>query len=126
MNRRGEPCGAYALEGKRFCFWHDPDNQDAAQAARSAGGRARHGRDIGTTGGDDAEAGDLETVAGWAAILAQAGRDVLRLENSIARARALGYLAGQAVNVLQVAELEAQLEELRQTLEALKHEQGDH
>jgi len=42
-------------------------------------------------------------------ILERAVNDVLSLENSIARARSLGYLAGQAIRVFETIELEARV-----------------
>jgi hypothetical protein len=112
--RNGQPCAAYAVAGGDFCFWHDPDRQADRDAACSRGGKARHGRAIGTTGAGDSVA--LSTVADVVCILRDTIRDCLALENSIARARTMGYLAGMAVRALEVSELEARVEALERTL----------
>ena len=114
LNRTGDPCGAYALISSDRCFYHDPDAQAERAAARSKGGRRRHGRDIGETGAADPVR--LETVRDAVEILADAVRDALRLENSIARARTIGYLASQAIAALKVADLERRIIEMEEAL----------
>lgn len=38
----GQPCKAFARRGSVYCFLHDPNQRDAARAARAAGGKARN------------------------------------------------------------------------------------
>jgi hypothetical protein len=73
-------------------------------AARRAGGQARHGRKIGTTG--DGPAVVLSSLGDVLALLERAVNDVLTLENSVNRARALGYLAGAWGALYESSELE--------------------
>ena len=37
----GEPCGANARRGSKYCFFHDPEAKDERKAARRAGGISR-------------------------------------------------------------------------------------
>lgn len=123
-NARGEPCAAYAVEGSAFCFWHCPELAEARKAARVSGGLARHGR----TGILDASRGgvQLETVGDVLVLLERALSDALVLENSIARARAVGYLVSVAVKVLEVTELERRVTRLeeRQAERELQNTRG--
>lgn len=115
-NRRGEPCAAYACKDSDYCYWHDPDKAAERKAARRKGGLARHGRSIGVTG--DPEPVAISSVADVVRLLEQAVNDVLRLENSIQRARAIGYLAGVIVKALELGELEERVAALEAALKA--------
>jgi hypothetical protein len=77
------------------------------KAARSRGGQARHGRRIGTTG--QAEPVAITSVDGVIKLLAQEIRNVLTLEKSISRARAVGYLASVALKSFDLGEYDARL-----------------
>ena len=107
-NKRGDPCGAYSLLDSDFCFAHCPSKAAARKAARSAGGRARHGRSLGAVATGD-QGVKLGSVGDVVALLQETVRDVLTLENSIGRARAVGYLAGIAVRALEVSDLEQRI-----------------
>lgn len=112
--RKGSPCQAWAVEGSRFCFWHDPARAQERRAARAKGGKARHGRQIGPTGG--AEPVKIGSAADTLPILERAVNDLLALENSVNRARAIGYLCGQVVKVFEVTDLQARMEALESVL----------
>lgn len=101
----GRPCGSWALTGSSFCFMHDPTRSAERQEARSRGGRARHGRTLTTSTGAVA----LGSVADVVKVLEGELGALLSLEGSVARARAVGYLCGQAVRALEVSELEARI-----------------
>jgi len=58
----------------------------------------------------------VETPADVLNVVRGAILDVLRLENSIARARTLGYLAGVALKAFEVTELDQRLTALEQTV----------
>ena len=102
-NKRGEPCGATVLRGSAYCWTHDPTKSKERLAARSKGGRARHGRKLAA---GQAEGVTIKTAADVLAIVEMAVNDALGLENSVSRSRTLGYLAGVATKVLELAELE--------------------
>ena len=113
-NKQGQPCGAFALAGSDFCFHHDPDKAVERKAARAKGGRARHGRKI-ATGGND-EPVEIATASDVVELLTRTINDCLILENSIQRARAIGYLAGVIVKALEIAELEERVAALEAAL----------
>jgi len=113
-NRRGEPCQVRSLPDSDYCWFHDPDKAFERQEARSRGGRARHGRTLGESGHGGTVR--LGSVADVVQLLEETVRDLFSLENSIARARAVGYLCGLAVRALEVSDLEARLTKLEAEL----------
>ena len=113
-NLRGEPCGAYAMAQSEYCFHHDPARAAERKAARSKGGRARHGRNL-VSGGNSGPT-TIESVEDVVDLLARTINDVLTLENSVQRARAIGYLAGVIVKALEAAELEDRVAALETAL----------
>ena len=105
--KAGHPCRGFALQGKAFCFAHDPAIADKRKEACARGGRARHGRRLGTTStGDALEIHSLEDVSRL--IVAEISM-VRSLEKSISRARAVGYLAAILVTVYTQSELEQRI-----------------
>lgn len=60
---------------------------------------------------------ELRCLADVVGLVERAVSDVLVLENSVARARAVGYLAGIGVKALQASELEARIARLEDHLE---------
>ncbi len=113
LTRKGEPCRGYRVQGSRFCFWHAPSRARQRKAARSAGGRARHGRSLVTTSQGPVE---IRSIADVVELLGTVVNDVLLLENSVARARALGSLASVLVGALRDGELERRLLALEELL----------
>ena len=110
--KRGLPCKGWAVSGSDFCFVHDPSLAKERAAARSKGGRARHGRRIGQTGaGDPVILGDVGAVV---RLLERVINDALSLENSLQRARTVGSLAGVVLKGLEVGELEDRVSALEQ------------
>ena len=107
LTKHGEPCRAYACTGSQYCYHHDPERSAARAAARSKGGKARHGRTLAGRSpdaplqvGDDCSEVDLINAA----------LDVVwGLEASIAKARTLGYLAGQAIAARRNTDLEERM-----------------
>jgi hypothetical protein len=114
ITKNGAPCGAYALSGSDYCFHHDPARAAERRQARRKGGRARHGRAIGPTGQPQPVA--LESMADVAALLQVTINDALRLENSLHRARTIGYLAGLLIKALDIATLEARVAQIEHVL----------
>lgn len=111
----GRSCAAYAVEGSAFCFWHCPEQAEARRAARVSGGLARQGR-VGVLRGGQGVVVPLKSLADVVQLLEQTVSDVLTLENSISRARAVGYLAGIAARVLEASDLEERIVRLEQQL----------
>ncbi len=85
-----------------YCFHHDPARAAERAAARAKGGRARHGRQVSTAQHDPVQ---VQTADDIMRLLEAAINDALRLENSLNRARTVGYLAMAAVKVLETREL---------------------
>ncbi len=83
------------------------------------GGRARHGRKLGSAALSGSELGSIltiETVADVMGLLRRAVADTLMLERSLGRARTVGYLAGIMLKALEVGELEERIAALEAQL----------
>jgi hypothetical protein len=111
----GDPCGAPPLLDGDFCLWHDPEHADVVAEARRVGGSRR--RKEATIAVAYAFEG-LAAVPQIRRLVEVAVTDVLSLDNSIARARTLAYLAQTATKLLEVGELEQRLERVEQALKA--------
>ena len=85
---------------------HSPEHTEEMAEARRLGGLRRR-REVAVSGAY--EFAGLESVADIRRILEVAVLDTLGLENSIARARTLAYLAMTAIKLLETGELEDRL-----------------
>ena len=106
----GKPCQAFAVEGSRFCFWHEPGLARERAAARSRGGRARHNRTLDGDGGTVV----LQDVGDVCRLLERVAGDLFALETSVARARAVVYVCSVAIKAFEVGELEERLDALEE------------
>jgi hypothetical protein len=114
----GGPCRQAPLTGKDFCYWHDPEMAEEAQEARRLGGlRRRRERTV----GDAYQFDGLATAEQIRRLVEIAVVDALGLENSIARARTLAYLAQTAAKLLELGDLEVRLREVESALEPRLH-----
>ena len=109
----GEPCQATPMRGENFCFWHSPEHAEEAAEARRLGGLRRRKERI-TQGAYDFDG--LEDVTKIRRLLEIAVVDTLALESSIARSRALAYLAQMALRALEVGELEDRIDALEEAM----------
>src|SRR5688572_5366050 len=114
-NEQGEPCGQAPLQGGEYCFWHDPAHAAEAKEARRHGGVPR--RREGTLAGAYNLEG-LTSVPQIRRLLEVAGFDLLSLENSVGRARALVSVAVAAAKLLETGDQEERLTTLEETLES--------
>ncbi len=105
----GEACRATPLREEPFCFWHSPTHAEEAAAARKVGGQRRR-REHTIAGAYDLEG--LEDVRGLRRVLDITLADLLGIDNSISRARALIALVGSGAKLLEVGEHEERLEAL--------------
>jgi hypothetical protein len=112
----GTSCQAYAVAGSDYCFHHDPARAAERRQARSKGGRARHGRHIGPVG--QAEPVALDTMVDVATLLERAINETLQLENSIQRARTLGYLANLYIKALRATPFAQRRTRIRRALDS--------
>ena len=99
-------CQAAPVKDGDHCFWHSPEYAEDVAEARRLGGLRRR-REVTVSGAY--EVNGLETGGDLRRLLVIASLDTLGLENSIARARTLGYLVGVAGKLLETGELEERL-----------------
>ncbi len=93
---------------------HSPEYAEEVAEARRLGGLRRR-REVAVSGAYEFDG--METVTGLRRLLVIAALDTLGLENSIARARTLGYLVGVAGRLLETGELEERLASLENALQ---------
>ncbi len=108
LKENGQPCNAPKLQDGNYCLMHSPEHATEAAEARRLGGLRR--REVAVTGAF--EFPGLESVADIRRLLEIAVLDTLGLENSIARARTLAYLATTAIKLLESGEFEERLASL--------------
>ena len=119
-NQRGEVCKQAPLVGSLLCFWHDPENAEAAREARRLGGVRR--RREGTVRGAY-DVASLDSVAGLRRLLDIAVADTLSLDNSVARNRIIVAVVTAGGALLEKGELQSRLEAIETVLgERLKTE----
>lgn len=109
----GQPCGAAPLHDDDFCFWHSPKYAEEAAEARRQGGLRRRRESV-VAGVYNFEG--LHGVEQIQRLLEIATVDTLALESSIARSRAIAYLAGVALKAHETGELEGRLKALEAAL----------
>jgi len=110
----GKRCRAPALQGRPFCFAHDPERAQERADARQRGGYNRR-----TPKATDPEGYPtrLRSVGDVQAVLERALADTWAQENSGARTQALVRLAHGALKALEVGDLEGRLAALEARLE---------
>jgi hypothetical protein len=109
----GAHCGSPPLRDGEFCLMHDPAHADEVAEGRRLGGQRRR-REAAVTGAYDFEG--LSTVAQIRRLVEVAVVDTLALENSVARARTLAYLAQTAAKLLEAGEHEERLQAVEAAL----------
>lgn len=111
----GKPCAMAAMKESKYCFTHNP--QAAAQRATAhklGGQRTRPGH-----GGDGSNLPTtIKTIAQAMTILDYTLRELLQLENSIQRSRALIALVGGYVDAVKVGEIESRMIAIEAALKA--------
>ena len=111
----GTPCRAAPLTEGDYCLMHSPEHAEEVQEARRLGGLRRR-REVTVQGAYERDG--LRSVDGLLRVLEIAVLDTLGLDNSVARARTLGYLVGVGLKALEVGELEARLGALEAAVRA--------
>lgn len=106
--KNGKPCSAYAIEGSRFCFTHDPRRAAERAIAHKKGGENRSR----AHNSAPFPSADVKTGSGLLALMEQVFKDTWTLDLSVARSRTLGYLAQVQKGVLEVGELEQRIKRL--------------
>ena len=104
----GTACGAAALPGSQFCFFHDPAKAAARRQAQSAGGQANK---MATLPADVPDV-TVEDGADVVKLLGATINQVRRGEIDPRVANAVGYLSNIVLSATGQRELESRLEEL--------------
>ena len=117
FKENGQPCHAPKLRDSDYCLMHSPEHAAEAAEARRLGGLRRR-REVAVTGAY--EFPGLQCVTDIRRLLEIAVLDTLGLENSIARARTLAYLAMTAIKLLEVGELEQRIASLEAAVNGQK------
>ena len=115
----GEPCRAAPLRDSEFCLMHSPEHAREVQEARRLGGLRRK-REATVVGAYEFDG--LSTVDGIRRLLEVAVLDTLGMENSIARARTLAYLAQVALRTLEVGEMEQRIAILEEVVRGQRNQ----
>jgi len=105
----GQTCRAAPLKDGDYCLMHSPEHAEDMAEARRLGGLRRR-REVAVSGAYDFMG--LQSVGDIRRLLEVAVLDTLGLENSIARARTLAYLATTAIKLLEAGEFEQRLASL--------------
>ncbi len=114
----GSACQAPPLKDGDFCVAHSPEHASEMQEARRLGGLRRR-RELAVAGAYHFDG--LATAEQIRRLVEIAVVDTLGLENSVARARTLAYLAQTAAKLLELGDLEERLHEVESALEPRLH-----
>ncbi len=113
----GQPCRAPKLRESENCLMHSLEHAEEMAEARRLGGLRRR-REVAVSGAH--EFAGLQTAADIRRIPKIGVLDTRGLENSIARARTLAYLAMTAIKLLEVGELKQRLAALEAAVQGQK------
>jgi hypothetical protein len=113
-SKAGGPCRAAPLIDADFCLWHDPEHADEVAEARRLGGMRRR-RDRAVAGAFGING--LKTLEDLQRVLEVGVFDLLGLENSVGRSRALGGLVQVGAKLLETGEFEERLAQLESVME---------
>jgi hypothetical protein len=116
-NAQGEPCRQAPLTDRDLCFWHDPEQAQAAADARRLGGLRR--KREGTLAGVYDFQG-LRTPEDAIRLLEIAAYDALALDNSVARASVIVRLVAAGARLFEVTDLADRLAALESVMEPRK------
>ena len=108
-NKGGKQCKANALRGGNFCFTHEPKNAAAAARARKLGGHnsaTPHGGNV------EAIPADIASLEDAGKILNYTLTELLVMDNSIPRARALLAVVDSYIKSIEIGELEKRIQAL--------------
>lgn len=96
------------MNGSPYCFTHDPARAAQRAKAHSAGGKARHGRKLGSAP-QPGKRVKVKTVRDVVRLLESEINVVLGLEKSLSRAQTISRLALAFVKCFEVSEIEQRL-----------------
>jgi hypothetical protein len=109
----GEDCRQAPLREKEYCFWHDPESEEAAMEARRLGAqRAKREGSVAAAMQIDG----LATMTDLRRILEVVLYDTLALQNGVPRNRLLVSLVQAGATVLKDGEFEERLNAIESVL----------
>jgi len=118
----GARCKAYAMNGCKFCFSHNPDAGEQKRAAVKKGGKNRR---IPRRASTPKTRCAVRSVADLQTLAYQAVEDLRQGEIDIDVARALGYLIGVATKVSESVEFAKRIEQLEEKAVIVISRMGD-
>lgn len=106
----GRPCQAPAIDGSRYCYFHDPEREADRQSSRRRGGRVRSRRAAVLP----AETADLplKSLGEVAVLLAETINQTRKGTLDCRVANSVAYLAATLARVLEQSDLEKRVESL--------------
>jgi len=110
-NTNGKSCGAPALTGSKFCFFHDPSQAAKRKQAQSAGGLASS---EGRSGSEwqEVEPLGLDTIEGIVQLVTEQLNELRGLEPSPRKGTSIFYGVGLLLRLYEVKVLERRLSEM--------------
>lgn len=111
--KSGKPCGMRTAKGGRYCFTHDPARARDRAEARRKGGQAQATPHAGSP---ETIPADIRTINDARPLLGYVLAELLVMDNSIPRARALLALFDSHVKAFEIGELEARIKALEERL----------
>jgi len=115
--RSGETCRMHPLQNSEFCWAHSAERKKEVQEARRLGGLRRKRESTISTA---YQFESLSSVDSIRRIVLIAVLDALSMENSMARARTLAYLAQVALHMLEVGDIEQRVSALEEMAKVKK------
>ena len=123
VKQDGDPCTAKALQGRDFCFFHDPDNATKAKEAQTKGGASKPVLTVVKSWrgqpGEDGETTTIQTPRPdeIVCLLADTIDEVKTGQIDPKIANAVGYLAGVMLKALQHEALEERLQAIEEAIQ---------
>jgi len=113
-NDKGGACQQAPITGTDLCFWHNPEFEKQAAEARRAGG-AKRAREQTLKAVFDLAG--VTTIEDLQRVVDIATMELLALDNTVGRNRALLGVASTGARLIEVGELAAKVEALGSVLE---------
>lgn len=114
LTKSGQRCTATPTKGGHYCWWHDPENQEEAHAARLQG--ARTGRALGLHSAPDLDLRSPQKVLEASSLVATA---VLRGQVDPKVGNCLAVLFGAALRAAD-QDLEERIREIEEIMDGLQ------
>lgn len=114
--RDGKRCRAYAQEGSKYCFMHDPAKSSDRRKAQKQGGRARTATLAKAVLPKDTPDISLSTPQEIQQLIASTINQVRRGEIAPQIANAVGYLVNIGIKAIETGDIEERLKRIEEAL----------